>query len=288
MPEIAPAFFYAMIYNCHQFHETFILSGYNNWFIFLKKSMEKLLEGRTAIVTGGSSGIGAATAMLYAAHGASVVVCDLNEKAGNEMVSRIKGNGGKAIFVKADVSKSAECENLVQQTLKNFDRLDIAFNNAGIGGEQNTVADMSVEGWDKVIDINLNSVFYCMKYELPAMLKNNKGSIVNMSSILGQVGFANSAGYVAAKHGVVGLTKTAALEFSARGIRINAVGPAFINTPLLSALDDSMMQLLIKLHPMGRLGKAEEVAEMVVWLSSDKASFVTGGYYPIDGGYLDQ
>jgi len=190
--------------------------------------------------------------------------------------------------VKTDVSRPVECENLVQQTLKNFNRLDIAFNNAGIGGEQNTVADMSMEGWHKIIDVNLNSVFYCMKYQLAAMLRNNKESIVNMSSILGQVGFANTAGYVAAKHGVVGLTRTAALEFSSKAIRINAIGPAFIHTPLLSALDDSMMQLLVKMHPIGRLGNAEEVAEMVVWLSSDKASFVTGSYYAIDGGYLAQ
>src|SRR5215831_2401123 len=160
--------------------------------------MEKLLEGKTAIVTGGGSGIGAATSILYAQHGANVVVSDLNEKGGDEIVSKIKSDGGKAVFVKADVSKAADCENLVQQTLKNFSRLDIAFNNAGIGGEQNAVADMSVEGWLKVIDVNLNSVFYCTKYEIAAMMKNGKGAIVNMSSILGQVGFANSSAYVAA------------------------------------------------------------------------------------------
>lgn len=250
--------------------------------------MEKLLQGQTAIVTGGGSGIGAATSILYAQHGANVVVSDVNEKGGNEIVSKIKSDGGKAIFVKADVSKASECENLVQQTLKNFNKLDIAFNNAGIGGEQNTVADMSVEGWLKVIDVNLNSVFYCMKYEIAAMMKNGKGAIVNMSSILGQVGFANSAAYVAAKHGVVGLTQNAALEFSAKGIRINAVGPAFINTPLLSALDDKMKKALVTMHPIGRLGEAREVAELVIWLSTDKASFVTGSYYAIDGAYLAQ
>ena len=250
--------------------------------------MEKLLEGQTAIVTGGGSGIGAATSILYAQHGANVVVSDLNGKGGDEIVSKIKSDGGKAVFVKADVSKAADCENLVQETLKNFSRLDIAFNNAGIGGEQNTVADMSVEGWLKVIDVNLNSVFYCTKYEIAAMIKNGKGAIVNMSSILGQVGFANSSAYVAAKHGVVGLTQNAALEFSSKGIRINAVGPAFINTPLLSALDDQMKKMLVTMHPIGRLGKAEEVAELVIWLSSDKASFVTGSYYAVDGAYLAQ
>ncbi len=250
--------------------------------------MEKLFESKTAIITGAGSGIGAATAILYAQHGANVIVSDVNEKGRMGIASKIKDEGGTAIFIKADVSHAGECEALVQQAVKTFGRLDIAFNNAGIGGEQNSIADMSIEGWQKVIDINLNSVFYCMKYEIAAMLKSSKGAIVNMSSILGQVGFANSAAYVAAKHGVVGLTKTASLEFSSKGIRINAIGPAFINTPLLSVLDEQMKQLLVKLHPIGRLGEAEEVAEMVVWLSSDKASFATGAYYALDGGYLAQ
>lgn len=190
--------------------------------------------------------------------------------------------------VKSDVSKQGDCEMLIQETVKKFGKLDIAFNNAGIGGEQNSIADMSTEGWLKVIDVNLNSVFYCMKYEIAAMMKNGKGSIVNMSSILGQVGFAYSAAYVAAKHGVVGLTQTAALEFSSKNIRINSIGPAFINTPLLSALSDEMKQQLVKAHPIGRLGTTEEVAEMVLWLSSDKSSFATGAYYALDGGYLAQ
>jgi NAD(P)-dependent dehydrogenase (short-subunit alcohol dehydrogenase family) len=148
---------------------------------------------------------------------------------------------------------------------------------------------MSIEGWNKVIAINLNSVFYCMKYQLQQMLKQGSGSIVNNSSILGQVGFPNAAGYVAAKHGVVGLTRTAALEYSAKGIRVNAIGPAFINTPLLSEAgmnDDVKQSVLVPLHPIGRLGESKEVAELVVWLSSDKASFVTGSYYAVDGGYL--
>lgn len=190
-------------------------------------------------------------------------------------------------FVKSDVSKQGDCEMLIQETVKKFGKLDIAFNNAGIGGEQNSIADMSTEGWLKVIDVNLNSVFYCMKYEIAAMMKNGKGSIVNMSSILGQVGFAYSAAYVAAKHGVVGLTQTV-LEFSSKNIRINTIGPAFINTPLLSALSDEMKQQLVKAHPIGRLGTTEEVAEMVLWLSSDKSSFATGAYYALDGGYLAQ
>jgi NAD(P)-dependent dehydrogenase (short-subunit alcohol dehydrogenase family) len=247
------------------------------------------LKGKTAIVTGGASGIGEATALLYAEHGCNVVVSDLQEEKGNKLVEKIRQQNSKAIFVKTDVSNPQDCEILVNKAVATFGSLDIAFNNAGIGGESNAVADMSIEGWKKVIDVNLNSVFYCMKYELMQMQKQGSGSIVNNSSILGQVGFANAAGYVAAKHGVIGLTQNAALEYSAKNIRINAIGPAFINTPLLTeaGMDDNVKQnVLIPLHPIGRLGESKEVAELVIWLSSDKASFVTGSYYAIDGGYL--
>ncbi len=247
------------------------------------------LKGKTAIVTGGASGIGEATALLYAEEGCNVVVSDVQEEKGNNLVQKIRQLNGKAIFVKADVSKPEDCEILVNKAVATFGSLDIAFNNAGIVGESNAVADMSIEGWNHVIAVNLNSVFYCMKYELLQMQKQGKGSIINNSSILGQVGFANAAGYVAAKHGVIGLTKNAALEYSSKGIRINAVGPAFINTPLLTeaGMDDNVKQsVLIPMHPIGRLGESKEVAELVVWLSSDKASFVTGSYYAIDGGYL--
>jgi len=251
--------------------------------------MDKYLSGKTAIVTGGASGIGEATALLYAEYGANVVVSDIHEELGNKVVEQIRQDGGNAIFVKADVSKPEECEQLVNKTVEAFGSLDIAFNNAGISGESNTVGDMSIEGWNKVIAVNLSSVFYCMKYQLLQMQKNGSGAIVNNSSILGSVAFANAAGYVAAKHGVIGLTQTAAIEYAAKGIRINAVGPAFINTPLLSeaGMDDNVKQsVLVPLHPVGRLGESKEVAELVVWLSSDKASFVTGSYYPVDGGYL--
>jgi NAD(P)-dependent dehydrogenase (short-subunit alcohol dehydrogenase family) len=249
-------------------------------------TLEKTFENKVVIVTGGGSGIGQATADLYAKEGAKVIVSDLNEKGGRETVASIKKAGGDASFVRTDVSKAEDCQTLVKSTINIYGRLDMAFNNAGIGGEMNPIADMSVEGWLNVINVNLNSVFYCMKYELPEMLKQGKGSIVNMSSILGQVAFANSAAYVAAKHGVVGISRNAAVEYAKQGIRINAVGPAFINTPLLSALDQQMKEALVTLHPIGRLGEAKEVAELVVWLSSDKASFVTGNYYAIDGGYL--
>jgi NAD(P)-dependent dehydrogenase (short-subunit alcohol dehydrogenase family) len=247
------------------------------------------LKGKTAIVTGGASGIGEAAALLYAKHGCNVVVSDVQEEKGILLVEKIRLLNGKAIFVKADVSNPQDCEILINKTVATFGSLDIAFNNAGIGGESNAVADLSIEGWKKVIDINLNSVFYCMKYELMQMQKQGSGAIVNNSSILGQVGFTNAAGYVAAKHGVIGLTQNAALEYSAKNIRINAIGPAFINTPLLTdaGMDDNVKQsILVPMHPIGRLGESKEVAELVIWLSSDKASFVTGSYYAIDGGYL--
>ncbi|PVD52480.1 short-chain dehydrogenase [Terrimonas sp.] len=248
----------------------------------------KDIKNKTALVTGAGSGIGKAVAELYAELGAKVVVSDVNEAHGQEVVSQIKSAGGEAVFIKADVSDAAACEALIAGTVKQYGSLDIACNNAGIGGEANFIADMSIEGWNKVIAVNLNSVFYCMKYELQQMLKQGKGAIVNMASILGQVGFATASGYVAAKHGVVGLTQNAAIEYAAKGIRTNAVGPAFINTPLLDNMDAAAKQMLVSLHPIGRLGEANEVAELVAWLSSDKASFVNGSYYAVDGGYLSK
>ncbi|HEY1017748.1 MAG TPA: glucose 1-dehydrogenase [Sediminibacterium sp.] len=244
------------------------------------------MKNKTVIVTGAASGIGKAIAILFAAEGAHVVVSDIASADGEAVVKEISLAGGKAIFCKTDVSQPAEMEALVNVAVSTYGRLDIAVNNAGIGGEINPIADMSIEGWQKVIAINLNSLFYGMKYQIAAFLQHGGGSIVNISSILGSVGFAGSAAYTAAKHGVVGLTQTAALEYSAKNIRINAVGPGFIDTPLLSGLDAGIKNQLVALHPIGRLGKSEEVAELVLWLSSEKASFVTGSYYPIDGGYL--
>jgi NAD(P)-dependent dehydrogenase (short-subunit alcohol dehydrogenase family) len=245
-------------------------------------------DGKIAIVTGGASGIGRTTSEYYARDGAKVVVSDVDEGGGQETVRRIREAGGEAVFVRTDVAEPAECEALVRQTVEKYGRLDIAFNNAGIGGEQNPTAQYSLEGWQKVIAINLSGVFYCMKYEITAMLATGEGAIVNMSSILGEVGFAGSPAYVAAKHGILGLTKNAALEYGSRGIRVNAVGPAFIRTPLIAAIEENPQALsgLVAAHPIGRLGEPGEVAELVLWLSSDKASFVTGAYYPVDGGYL--
>lgn len=245
-------------------------------------------NGRVAIVTGASSGIGRTSALFYAREGAKVVVSDLNKDGGQETVRMIQAAGGDAIFVKTDVADPSDCEDLVKKTVEKFGRLDLACNNAGIGGESNMTADYSVDGWQKVIDVNLSGVFYCMKYEIAEMLKTGGGAIVNMASILGQVGFASAPAYVAAKHGVVGLTRDAALEYASKGIRVNAIGPAFISTPLISALESNpeAYNNLVSLHPLGRLGKPEEVAELVVWLSSNRASFITGAYYPVDGGYL--
>jgi NAD(P)-dependent dehydrogenase (short-subunit alcohol dehydrogenase family) len=245
-------------------------------------------NGKVALVTGAASGIGRAVGLGYAQAGASVVVSDVDDAGGQETVRLIQDAGGAAAYFHADVSNPAACQSLVDFTIQTYGRLDFACNNAGIGGESNPSGDYSVEGWDKVIGINLSGVFYCMRYEIPAMLQNGGGAIVNMASILGQVAFAGAPAYVAAKHGVVGLTKNAALEYGQKGIRINAVGPAFIHTPLIAALenDPDLNAMLVGLHPIGRLGQPEEVAELVLWLSSEQASFVTGAYYPVDGGYL--
>jgi NAD(P)-dependent dehydrogenase (short-subunit alcohol dehydrogenase family) len=245
-------------------------------------------HGKVAIVTGASSGIGRASARFYAREGASVAVSDINEPEGQETVRLICDAGGGAFFVRADVANPADCETLVRRTVETYGRLDFACNNAGIGGEQNLTADYSLESWQNVIAINLSGVFYCMKYEIPEMLKSGGGSIVNMASILGMVGFSGAPAYVAAKHGVIGLTQTTAIEYATQGIRVNAIGPAFIRTPMIAALEENeaALNMLVGLHPIGRLGLPEEVAELVIWLSSQRSSFVTSAYYPVDGGYL--
>lgn len=247
------------------------------------------LDGKVAMVTGGDSGIGRAVCLAYAKEGAKVVVVDLQgapvEAAST--VQAVEKLGGQAAFVQADVSDPKDCARMVAETVKKFGRLDIACNNAGIGGEVGPTSAYGLEAWAKVIGVNLSGVFFGLKYEIPELLKT-KGNAVNIASILGQVGFAGSPAYVAAKHGVVGLTQTAALEYAPHGIRINAVGPGFIKTPMVNPMiaDKAVNDALVAMHPMGRLGEAEEVAELVLWLSSPKASFVTGAYYPVDGGYL--
>lgn len=250
--------------------------------------MEKSLENKVAIITGAGSGIGKAAAELFAKAGAKVVISDINEQHGNSAVEEIKQNGGEAFFVKADSSKPEDNEALVKQTMQQYGALDIAVNNAGIGGPLGLTGEYPIDGWQKVIDINLSGVFYGMRYQIPAMQECG-GSIVNIASILGMAGTKGSPAYVAAKHGVVGLTKAAALEYADKNIRINAVGPGYINTPLvMNSLDEATLKALVGLHPIGRLGEASEIAELILWLASPKASFVTGAYYPADGGYLAQ
>jgi len=249
----------------------------------------KLLEKKVAIITGAGSGIGRAISLLYAAEGARIVVSDIVEKGGNETVSEINAKGGEAVFVKADTSKPDDCKNVVDQAINQFGGLHIAVNNAGIGGPLKPVGEYPIDGWDKVISINLSGVFYGLRFQIPAMVSSGGGSIVNIASILGKAGTRNSSAYVSAKHGVIGLTEAAALEYADKNIRVNSIGPGYILTPLLTkSLDSTAMKALEGLHPMGRLGTSEEVAELALWLNSEKASFVTGAYYNVDGGYLAQ
>lgn len=248
----------------------------------------KQLEKKVALVTGAGSGFGRAISLLYVEEGAKVVVSDISEESGEETVDLIHKSGGEAVFVKVDVSKPEDNEMVVKKAVDVYGRLDIAFNNAGIGGASALIGDYPVDAWDKIIKINLSSVFYGMHYQIPQMLKNGGGVIVNMASILGQVGFAGAAGYVAAKHGVVGLTKNVALEYGTKGIRANSIGPGFVDTNLTSNLtgDKEKYDFLVYKHPMGRLGKVDEVVDLVLWLSSDRSSFCNGGFYAVDGGYL--
>lgn len=248
------------------------------------------MDGKVAIVTGASSGIGRATALAFAREGAKVVVDDITAEGGEETVRMIRDGGGEAVFVRTDVSSSTEVEAMVNQAVETFGRLDYAVNNAGIGGALAPTADYPEDSWRRVLDINLTGVWLCMKYEIPQMLRVGGGAIVNMSSILGVVGFPHSAAYVAAKHGIIGLTQTAALEYATQGIRVNAICPGFIRTPMLERaglLDDpEQYQMLVNLHPVQRLGTPEEVASAAIWLCSDGASFVTGHALLVDGGYV--
>lgn len=247
-----------------------------------------MMDDKVALVTGAGSGIGRAIALALAREGAKVMVSDVNLAGGRETVQLIAARGGDAFFEAADVGNVEHSRALVQRTLAHYGRLDVACNNAGVGGTLSPTADYPVDAWAQVINTNLSGVFYGMKYQIPAMLDGGGGAIVNIASILGMVAFANAPAYTAAKHGVVGLTQCAALEYASRGLRINAVGPGFIQTPMIHAVDadPAAHQALVDQHPIGRLGRSEEVAELVLWLASDRASFVTGAYYPVDGGYL--
>lgn len=247
-----------------------------------------MLKSKVALVTGASSGIGRAVALVCAREHAKVIVSDVNVTGGEETAAMIRKMGGEADFYQADVGRAEDSKMLVAQAVEKYGRLDIACNNAGIGGPTAATADYPLDGWAQVININLSGVFYGMRCQIAAMLKAGGGSIVNVASVLGAVAFAQSPAYTAAKHGVVGLTQAAALEYATHGIRVNAVGPGFIHTSMIASLekDGAANAMLVSAHPMGRLGRAEEVAELVLWLVSDRASFVTGSYYPVDGGYL--
>ncbi|GAA2673663.1 SDR family NAD(P)-dependent oxidoreductase [Actinoplanes palleronii] len=243
--------------------------------------MEQDLAGKVAIVTGGGSGIGEATAVLLARRGARVVVADWDVEAAERVAKQV----GDGLSFAVDVSDPPGCAAMVQAALAAYGRLDIAVNNAGIGGPQAPTGEYPLDGWDRVIGVNLSGVFYSMRAEIPAMLASGGGAVVNMASILGSVGFGMAVAYVAAKHGVVGMTKSAAIEYAQQGIRINSVGPGFIDTPLLAAADPDVIAGVSALHPIGRLGRSEEVAELVAFLVSDRASNITGSYFVTDGGY---
>ena len=248
------------------------------------------LIGKVAIVTGGSSGIGKATAIAFAREGAKVVVASRREKEGQETVKQVQSAGSEGFFIKTDVSKETDVSAMVEKTIATYGHLDYAFNNAGIEQIPTPLVEQTEETFDQVMDINVKGVWLCMKHQIPQMLVSGGGAIVNMSSIAGIIGAPGLPIYVASKHAVLGLTKSVALEYAKEGIRINAVCPGMIETDLLDRAfaNQEVKERLIAMHPIGRVGKPEEIAEAVVWLCSDKASFVTGQSLPLDGGYVAQ
>jgi NAD(P)-dependent dehydrogenase (short-subunit alcohol dehydrogenase family) len=251
--------------------------------------MNGSMDGRVALITGAASGIGRATALAFAQRGAKVAVADIDQDGGEETVRMITDTGGEAIFIRTDVSQAADVEAMVETALARFGRLDYAFNNAGVEGQQAKTAESTEANWDRVLGINLKGTWLCMKYELPSMLAQGKGAIVNCSSVAGLGGFAGITAYDASKHGVIGLTKTAALEYATDGVRINAVCPGVIDTPMIDRFtggDAAAAAGMEKIEPVGRMGRPEEVAAAVVWLCTDDASFVTGIAMPVDGGYV--
>lgn len=251
--------------------------------------MKNQMESKVALVTGGSFGIGRATAIAFAREGAQVAVADWIED--NETIELIRKTGGEALFIKCDVSNADDVKAMVQQTVVSFGRLDFAFNNAGIEGAMGPTAECTDENWAKTISVNLTGIWQCMKYEIPEMQKVGGGSIVNCASVAGLVGFPGLPAYVASKHGVIGLTKTTALEYVKQGIRVNAVCPGVIKTPMIDRVtgkDKEVEKAFEDKEPIGRMGEPEEVAEAVIWLCTKGASFVTGHAMAIDGGWVAQ
>jgi NAD(P)-dependent dehydrogenase (short-subunit alcohol dehydrogenase family) len=245
-------------------------------------------DGKVAIVTGAAGGIGRASARGFARESARVVVADVNVDGGQETVELIEGEGGAAHFVRTDVSRSNDVQTMVAETLRLYGRLDYAHNNAGVPSANLPIADFPEEEWDRVVGVMLRGVFLCLKYEIPHMLAAGGGAIVNTASGAGLVGYPSQCAYVASKHGVLGLTKTAALDYGARGIRVNAVCPGTAWSPMVEAAvtDPKLLEYLTSLHPIGRLGTSEEIAAAVVWLCTDQASFVLGHGMSVDGGYV--
>lgn len=251
--------------------------------------MENSFKGKVALITGGSFGIGRATAILFASKGAKVVVADFIED--NVTLQEINKINGEGIFVKCDVAKPDEVKSLMDRIITEFGRLDYAFNNAGIEGITASTQECTEENWERTIDVNLKGVWLCMKYQIPIMLNQGKGAIVNNASIAGLVGFQGLPAYVASKHGVLGLTKNAALENAKLGVRVNAVCPGVIKTPMVDRFtgqDKTVEKQFEDMEPVGRMGQPEEVAKAVLWLCSDEASFVTGITMPVDGGWVAQ
>lgn len=251
--------------------------------------MEKIFENKVAIVTGGSFGIGRAAAVAFAARGAKVIVADSIEDKDEQTLKMIESAHGEGIFVRCDVSKNSDVKAMVEKTITAFGRFDYAFNNAGIEGTMANTQDCTEENWDKTIAVNLKGIWLCMKYQIPAMLSQGKGAIVNCASVAGLIGFPGLPAYVASKHAVAGLTKTAALENAKQNIRINAVCPGVIHTAMIDRVtgeDKEVEKQFINMEPIGRMGNPEEVAETVIWLCSDSASFVTGAILPVDGGWI--
>ena len=249
--------------------------------------MHNTLEGKTALVTGGGGGIGRASALAFAKAGAKVAVVDISEAAGNETAALVKAAGGAALFIRADITKAAEVEAMIAATVQAFGRVDCAFNNAGIEEEHMRLAECPEETFDRIMAVNVKGVWLCMKYQLAQMMQQGGGSIVNTASVAGLVGAPKMAAYSASKHAVLGLTKSAAIEYGRRNIRINAVCPGVIRTAMYeraALADPKVAPAVALLHPIGRIGDAEEVAAVVLWLSSDAASFVTGHAHTVDGG----